>query len=68
MCSSDLIVNLALFFAYHVLWPLGFGGHFDAVSAAITVGATIALFRFKVGVIPLLAACAALGLGWKLLV
>ena len=26
-----VILNLALFFAYHVLWPQGFGGRFDAV-------------------------------------
>ena len=57
-----VILNLALFFAYHVWWPSGFGGRFDAVSAAITVAAAIVLFRFKVGVMPLLGACAALGL------
>ena len=57
-----VIVNLALFFAYHVLWPQGFGGRFDAVSAAIAVAAAVALFRFKVGVMPLLGACAAAGL------
>ena len=62
-----VIVNLALFFAYHVLWPTGFAGPFDVVSAAITLAAAIALFRFKVGVIPLLAACAAIGLVVKLL-
>ena len=61
-----VIVNLSLFFAYHVLWPQGFGGLFDFVSAAITVAAAIALFRFKVGVIPLLAVCAAVGLAVKL--
>jgi chromate transporter len=57
-----VILNLAMFFAYHVLWPQGFGGRFDAVSAAITVGAAVALFRFKVGVMPLLAGSAAVGL------
>jgi chromate transporter len=57
-----VILNLALFFAYHVWWPQGFGGRFDAVSAAITVAAAVALFRFKVGVMPLLGACAAIGL------
>ena len=60
-----VILNLALFFAYHVLWPTGFNGSFDYVSALITVAAAIALFRFKVGVIPLLAACAAVGLAVK---
>jgi chromate transporter len=57
-----VIVNLALFFAYHVLWPAGFGGPFDAVSAAIAVGAALALFRFRLGVIALLAGCAGIGL------
>jgi chromate transporter len=57
-----VIVNLALFFAYHVLWPQGFAGRFDVPSAVIALAAAIALFRFKVGVMPLLAACAAAGL------
>jgi chromate transporter len=57
-----VILNLAMFFAYHVWWPSGFSGRFDAVSAAITVAAAVALFRFKVGVMPLLGACAAIGL------
>ncbi|MCV2359692.1 chromate efflux transporter [Paucibacter sp. TC2R-5] len=57
-----VIVNLALFFAYHVLWPTGFGGHFDWVSASIALTAVLALFRFRIGVLPLLGACAALGL------
>ncbi len=63
-----VILNLALFFAYHVLWPQGFGGRFDAVSALIAVAAAVALFRFKVGVMPLLGACAAVGLVVTLLV
>ena len=63
-----VILNLALFFAVHVLWPQGLGGRFDLLSALICIGAALALFRFKVGVMPLLAACAALGLalGWLL--
>ncbi|BDI05654.1 chromate efflux transporter [Sphaerotilus microaerophilus] len=56
-----VILNLALFFAWHVWWPKGFGGAFDAVAAAITLAATLALFRFKVGVMPLLGACALIG-------
>ncbi len=57
-----VILNLALFFAWHVWWPQGFGGPFDAVSAAITVAAVVALFRFKLDILPLLGACAAAGL------
>jgi len=57
-----VIVNLAVFFAYHVLWPAGVGGRFDAASAIIGVAAAIALFRYKVGVIPVILACAGAGL------
>ncbi len=57
-----VILNLALFFAYHLLWPQGFAGRFDAVSAVIAVGALVALFRFKLGVMPLLGGCAVVGL------
>ena len=61
-----VILNLALFFAYHVFWPQDFGGHFDLPSALIALGATLALFRFKVGVMPMLAACAVVGLALRL--
>jgi chromate transporter len=57
-----VILNLAMFFAYHVLWPQGLGGRFDVTSAVIGAAAAVALFRFKVGVMPLLGACAAAGL------
>ena len=61
-----VILNLALFFAWHVLWPQGWGGRFDVAAAAITVFAAVALFRYKVGVIPMLAACAGAGLALTL--
>jgi chromate transporter len=56
-----VVLNLAVFFAYHVLWPGGFAARFDWFSALLGIGALIALFRFKAGVIPVIAACAALG-------
>jgi chromate transporter len=62
-----VIVNLALFFAYHVLWPQGFGGRFDVASALIAVAAAVALLRFKRGVIEVIAACALLGLAIHLI-
>src|SRR5436190_8138524 len=62
-----VIVNLALFFAWHVFWPTGAGGRFDAVAAAIGLLAAALLFRFKVGVMPVLGICAVLGLAWRLL-
>jgi len=57
-----VILNLALFFGYHVLWPNGIDNAFDWVSALIALGAGIALFRFKRNVIHVIAACAAAGL------
>ncbi len=57
-----VILNLALFFAWHVLWPLGFKGQFDFVAALICLFALLALFRYKVGVIPVIAASGMAGL------
>ena len=57
-----VIVNLALFFGYHVLWPEGFAGNFDWVSALIALAAAVALFRYKRSVIQVIGACAVLGL------
>ena len=62
-----VIVNLAVFFAYHVLWPLGLQGPIEWASLFIGVVAAIALFRFKVGVIPVIAASAGAGMAWALL-
>jgi len=62
-----VILNLALFFGYHVLWPKGFEGSFEWMSAIIAAGAAIALFRFKANVIHVIAACAVVGLVVKTL-
>ena len=61
-----VIVNLAVFFAYHVLWPAGFGGRFEWAAATLGVGAAVALFRFKAGVVPVIGACGAVGLALRL--
>jgi chromate transporter len=57
-----VIVNLAVFFAYHVLWPQGLGEHFEWASLLIGAAAALALFRFKVGVIPVVLASGLAGL------
>jgi chromate transporter len=62
-----VILNLAVFFAYHVLWPQGFGGSFEWFSALIGIAAFIALFRYKVGIVSVIGACAALGFGYSML-
>jgi chromate transporter len=45
-----------------VLWPQGMTGQFDILSAIIASAAAVALFRFKIGIIPVIAMCALLGL------
>lgn len=62
-----VIVNLAVFFAYHVLWPNGFDATFEWFSALIGIAAFIALFRYKAGIVTIIGACAAVGLGYSLL-
>ena len=57
-----VILNLAVFFAAHVLWPTGLSGPFDWISALIGLAALAALFRWKAGVIPVICACAVAGL------
>ena len=62
-----VILNLALFFAWHVLWPHGFAGAFEWNAAVIGIAAFVAMLRFEVGVIPTIGACGALGLALALL-
>jgi chromate transporter len=56
-----VIANLAVFFAWHVFWPSGFGGPVDWISVAIGLAATMALLRFKQGVVPVILVCALAG-------
>ncbi len=62
-----VILNLAVFFAYHVLWPDGPGGRFDWISALIGIAALVALVRFKMDVIRVIAVAGAVGLGLSFL-
>jgi chromate transporter len=57
-----VIVNLALFFGWHVLWPAGRDGPFEWPAALIALAAAIALLRFKRGVIEVIVGCALVGL------
>jgi chromate transporter len=57
-----VILNLAVFFGYHVLWPTGLSGVFDGLSALITLAAVIAIFRYNRNVIEVIMACALIGL------
>jgi len=70
-----VILNLAIWFALHTWFRearqvrgLGFSfdvpvpGSFDAWAILLSIAAMIAIFRFKVGMIPTLLACSAVGL------
>ena len=61
-----VILNLALFFGYHVWWPQGFGGVIDWVSVVISLGAALALMWYQRKVIYVIAACAVVGLIYQL--
>jgi len=66
-----VIAQLGLYFAGHVFWPpegpqgLADLPRLDLAAAAIALAAAVALIRFKLGVLPVLGACAALGLAWR---
>jgi len=60
-----VILNLAVFFAYHVLWPEGFDAKFEWFSALIGAGAFVALFRYKIGIVKVIGVSALLGLGYS---
>ena len=57
-----VIVNLAVFFAWQVFWPQGFEGAFDGLAALIGIGALLALFRYKAGIISVIVASGVVGL------
>jgi len=61
-----VVLNLAAFFAYHVLWPQGFDARFEWFSALIGLAAFVALFRYKVGIVTVIGASAAIGLVYSL--
>lgn len=61
-----VIINLALFFAYHVFWPSAQVSNTDWASIVLAAGALIATFRFRIGVIPVILGCGLLGMAWKL--
>ena len=63
-----VILNLALFFGYHVLWPQGFSGAFDWLSAVLALAAAVALFKYKRNVIHVIAVSGLIGVGIRLFI
>ncbi len=66
-----VVVDLGAFFAWHVFWPTGAGAGalagVDGFALTLFALAAAALFRFRIGVVPVIAACAAAGLARALL-
>ena len=67
-----VIVNLAVFFAYHVLWPQGINesflsSYFDWFSALIGLAACIALYKFSFSIPKLIVISAFVGMVYKLI-
>jgi chromate transporter len=74
-----VVLNLALWFALHVVFatvetrrlgPLRLlvpdPASVDPAALVLCMGALLAMLRFRVGMLPTLAACAILGLAWRL--
>ena len=64
-----VILNLALFFGWHVLWPQAseaapFSGGFEWFYALISAAAFLALWKYQQDVMKVIAVCALIGLGY----
>jgi chromate transporter len=62
-----VILNLAIFFAYHVIWPQGFSESIDFIALFIGLAMALLAFFTKMGPIALLASSACLGLAANML-
>jgi chromate transporter len=62
-----VILNLAVFFAWHVLWPEAtgaapFSGEFQWFAAIVAILAFVALWNYKMDIMKVIGACALTGL------
>ncbi len=62
-----VIVNLAVFFGAHVLFPNGLSGTFEWFYALMSIAAFIALWQYKFDILWVLAASALVGMIYTLL-
>ncbi len=56
-----VVLNLALFFGYYVLWPQGLTGQFDWISLILALTSAVALFKYKANVIHVIVVSATIG-------
>jgi chromate transporter len=62
-----VIVNLAVFFAWHTFWPQAtqaapFSGPFEWLPVVVAIAAFLALWKYKQDIMKVIGACALLGL------
>ena len=67
-----VIINLAVFFAWHTFWPSGtdaapFAGTFDWFPVLIAIASFVALWKYKVDIMKVIGACALVGLAYALI-
>jgi len=68
-----VILNLAVFFAWHTFWPQGstaepFAGAFEWFPVIVAIAAFVALWRYKADIMKVIGVCALLGLAYTLFV
>lgn len=68
-----VILNLAVFFAWHTFWPQGtksdpFMGPFEWFPVVIAIAAFVALWKYKADIMKVIGACALLGLAYSFVI
>ncbi|WP_310447327.1 chromate efflux transporter [Thiobacillus sp.] len=68
-----VILNLAVFFAWHTFWPQAteaapFAGTFEWFPVIVAVAAFVALWKYKADVMKIIGVCALLGLAYSLVI
>lgn len=67
-----VILNLAVFFAWHTFWPQAtdaapFAGPFEGLALVIALASFLALWKYKIDIMKVIGACALLGLALSLI-
>ena len=67
-----VIINLAVFFAWHTFWPSGtdaapFAGTFEWFPVLIAIASFVALWKYKVDIMKVIGVCALVGLAYALI-
>jgi len=60
-----VIASLGLFFVLHIAYPRGPAAGMDVAALGLAAAAAYALMRRGWGVVPVIAACAAIGWAWR---